>query len=187
MHTHTKITDFQTSNLFDFQCKKCLKQSVLTDISRSWSLLTFTFNTAKIKHVLLSRQTATSCHIWGYRVWWTERLKQFMQTWLTSTSIRLIDGPGESGTIGSLSLLKGLVPYHTTGILLPSLQITLFFKQFSTTCLTPTHCFQALFFTQRFGRLHQEVSDNMKIRQRCYVEHTRKYAHIYIPLWKRVT
>lgn len=35
----------------------------------------------------------------------------------------------------------------TTGTLLPALQITLFFKQFSMTCLASTYCFQALFYT----------------------------------------
>ena len=85
---------------------------------------------------------------------------------------------------GSLSLHKGLVPFHAIRVLLAGLLITLFLKRFSLDPSDPYLLFPGSFLRHRFGRLHQEASDNMKIWQQClsHTHPTHKHAHISITL-----
>lgn len=168
------------------------EHSVLIFLSPdSWSFLTFICSIVEIKPVMLSRQTATSCHIRNYRGWQTEKGK-IVHADMTDKQVHSANRkPRWDRENGSCSLLKGLVPFHTTGILLPGLQITLFFKQFSTTRLTFSYCFQALFFfTHWFGQLHQETSrqyENLTAMTMSSTHmHKNTHTHISMTLWKRV-
>ena len=68
--------------------------------------------------------------------------------------------------------LRGLVPFYTTEISLPGLQITLFFKQFSTTCLTPSYCFSAFFS-------HSDLADYIRKLNTIWKSDRRRHTNMH--------
>lgn len=125
---------------------------------------------------MLSGHTVTGCHIRITLL--TDRERKLVHADVTDKQLHSANRrPRWVWESGSRSLFKGLVPFYTTGILLPGLQITLFFKQFSTTCLTPSYCFQALFSHSDLADYIRKLQTIWKFDSSDNVEHTRTNMH----------
>lgn len=164
---------------------KGLRQSVVTAICSSWSPLTFICHTVEIKPVILSIQTQLFA-LWIIRA--DDREGKFVHAEMTDKQVHLANRlPRWVWESGNCSLFKGLVPFHTTGILLPGVQITLFFKQFSMTCLTSSHCFQALFSHTDLADYIRKLQTIWKFDSNGNVEHTHTNMHTSLYLsWREL-